>query len=163
MTAVQESKAIELYQTGLGTPAIAKILGLKAPGPVVAIIKKRGMIIHNRRNPVLRGKGNGKDHRRLANHLRGRMRKALKRFTKCGRTYEIIGCSPAQIKLHLESQWSPEMNWENYGTYWQVDHIIPCARFDLSKPEEQRRCFHYTNLQPLTAKDNHAKGARYCG
>ncbi len=44
------------------------------------------------------------------------------------------------------------MNWENYGKFgWHIDHIIPCDSFDLTKEEEQRRCFHYSNLQPLWA------------
>lgn len=51
------------------------------------------------------------------------------------------------------------MSWDNYGER-HVDHIKPCAKFDLSKPDEQRACFHYTNLQPLWAKDNIAKGCR---
>ena len=49
------------------------------------------------------------------------------------------------------------MAWDNYGTgqngkgtqEWQIDHIKPCASFDLSKESEQKKCFHYTNLQPL--------------
>jgi hypothetical protein len=47
------------------------------------------------------------------------------------------------------------MSWGNYGLHgWHVDHIIPCASFDLTDPEQQRQCFHYTNLQPLWAEDN---------
>jgi len=54
------------------------------------------------------------------------------------------------------------MNWNNYGYYgWHIDHIKPCSSFDLSKDLEQRKCFHYTNLQPLLAKDNLEKGAKY--
>lgn len=45
-----------------------------------------------------------------------------------------------------------------YGyTGWHVDHIIPCAAFDLTKPAEQAKCFHYSNLQPLWATDNYRK------
>jgi len=43
----------------------------------------------------------------------------------------------------------PGQSFENYGTAWHVDHIRPCASFDLSDPEQQRQCFHFTNLQPL--------------
>lgn len=49
------------------------------------------------------------------------------------------------------------MSWDNYGRggrKWQIDHIKPCAYFDLTKPEDQRKCFHYSNLQPLWQKDN---------
>jgi hypothetical protein len=52
------------------------------------------------------------------------------------------------------------MTRENHGL-WHVDHIRPCASFDLTDPEQQAICFHYTNLQPLWAIDNIKKGARY--
>ncbi len=51
------------------------------------------------------------------------------------------------------------MSWENYGK-WHVDHILPCASFDLGKPEEQFKCFNYKNLQPLWATDNLKKQAK---
>jgi hypothetical protein len=47
------------------------------------------------------------------------------------------------------------MTWDNYGKKgWHVDYILPCASFDLTKEEEQKKCFHYTNLQPLWWLDN---------
>lgn len=77
------------------------------------------------------------------------------------RTLDLIGCSIPELKVHLQSKWLSGMNWENYGTYrrgqpmtWHIDHIRPCASFDLTDPEQQRECFHYTNLQPLWAIDN---------
>ncbi len=51
------------------------------------------------------------------------------------------------------------MTWDNYGK-WQIDHKIPCASFDLTDPEQQKSCFHFSNLQPLWAKDNNSKGAK---
>lgn len=63
-----------------------------------------------------------------------------------------------QLKKHLEIKFTKGMSWENYGK-WHVDHIKPCAKFDLTKESEQRKCFHYTNLQPLWAIDNFKKGA----
>ena len=49
------------------------------------------------------------------------------------------------------------MSWENYGTLWDIDHIKPCASFDLSLEEEQKKCFHYSNTQPLYKIDNQRK------
>jgi hypothetical protein len=51
------------------------------------------------------------------------------------------------------------MSFKNYGK-WHIDHIRPCASFDLSKASEQKECFHYTNLQPLWAEDNLSKGIK---
>ena len=55
------------------------------------------------------------------------------------------------------------MTWDNYGGYWHIDHIIPCCRFDLTKEEEQLKCFHYTNLQPLFAVTQIIDGIEYIG
>ncbi len=95
-------------------------------------------------------------------NLSKRTWEALKNNKKSDKTIALIGCSVNQLKQHLESQFTKDMTWDNYGMYgWHIDHIKPCAKFDLSKPEEQRKCFHYTNLQPLWAKDNLSKGAKY--
>jgi hypothetical protein len=72
----------------------------------------------------------------------------------------LLGCSVDQLKQHLELQFKPRMSWSNYGK-WHIDHIKPCAKFNLSKASEQRRCFHYTNLQPLWAKENLQKKDSY--
>ena len=90
-------------------------------------------------------------------------RRMRKLFSKNGSsTVDFIGCSIDELKLHLEKQFADGMNWENYGYHgWHVDHIRPCCSFDLTDPEQQKECFHYTNLQPLWAKDNMSKGGRY--
>jgi hypothetical protein len=74
-------------------------------------------------------------------------------------TINLIGCSIEHLRRHLAFQFQPGMSWSNYGK-WHIDHIRPCAKFDLSKESEQKKCFHYTNLQPLWAKDNLIKGDR---
>ena len=79
---------------------------------------------------------------------------------KHGNTMELTGCSKNDLYTHLESKFTDEMTWENYGK-WHIDHIKPCASFDLTDPEEQKKCFHWTNLQPLWAIDNMRKGAKY--
>ena len=91
--------------------------------------------------------------------MRCRLRGALAGTSKSAATLELLGCSVEELKKHLENQFVKGMTWNNYGLHgWHIDHIIPCASFDLTKEEEQRKCFHYTNLQPLWAKDNYAKG-----
>lgn len=92
---------------------------------------------------------------RLLNNLRSRIRAAIKNGKKCMKTTEILGASIESVRLHLESKFTEGMNWANYGLYgWHIDHIVPCDKFDLSKKSEQKKCFHYTNLQPLWAKEN---------
>ena len=77
---------------------------------------------------------------------------------------DLIGCPSDELVSHLETQFTDGMTWENYGRHgWHVDHIRPCASFDLKDPEQQRQCFHYTNLQPLWAVDNIRKGAKWNG
>lgn len=104
---------------------------------------------------------------RITHLLRGRMLQALKENHKTGSALILLGCSIEKFKHHLESLFQPGMNWENHGTYihgkapkWHIDHIKPCASFDLNDPEQQKACFHWTNMQPLWGYDNISKGAK---
>lgn len=97
---------------------------------------------------------------RLANCLRRRLNIAIRRHPKSASALSLLGCSVEDLWLYLESKFEPGMTRQNYGKVWHIDHIMPCAIFDLSKPEHQRRCFHFSNLQPLFAADNHRKGPR---
>ena len=98
---------------------------------------------------------------KLRYYLSCRIRKAIKGLNKSKTTLKLLGCSIKTVRKHIESQFKSGMSWSNYGYYgWHIDHIIPCSSFDLSKPSEQKKCFHYTNLQPLWAKDNMQKGNR---
>lgn len=95
---------------------------------------------------------------KLLRNARKRLREALKgKYKKNEKTRVLIGCEIEFLKKHLEFQFRDGMNWENYGQ-WHIDHIKPCASFNFSEPEQQRICFHYTNLQPLWALDNIKKG-----
>jgi hypothetical protein len=98
---------------------------------------------------------------KLRGNLRNRVKDVLNRgkYKKSAHTMELLGCTVDFFKKHLESRFRDGMSWDNYGgkSGWQIDHILPCASFDLSKPEEQRVCFHYTNLQPLLADENRKK------
>jgi hypothetical protein len=99
-------------------------------------------------------------NRRLRTNLSRRIRRALNGFVKKFSTAEFTGCTLEELRSRVSSQFKPGMSWDNYGTVWHIDHILPCASFDLSKLEDQRRCFHFSNLQPLFAIENIQKGAR---
>ena len=96
---------------------------------------------------------------RLICYARSRMNFFLK-GRKSKTTMELLGVPNLEfLWQHLEKQFQLGMTKENYGK-WHVDHIIPCASFDFSDPEQQKKCFHYTNLQPLWASDNISKGSK---
>ncbi len=93
--------------------------------------------------------------------LRNRIVEVLKRqdVIKSESTMQLIGCDRDFLVKWIESKFTEGMTWENHGNRgWHIDHIIPCASFDLSDIEQQRKCFHFTNLQPLWAKENKIKG-----
>jgi len=78
----------------------------------------------------------------------------------CGMsTSQLTGCSPSYLRSHLESLFQEGMTWENYGSYWHVDHVLPLASFDLTDLEQIKYANHWLNLQPLKAAENLAKGA----
>jgi hypothetical protein len=96
---------------------------------------------------------------RIKHNLRTRLNLAIKNNSKHSSTIILLGCSIKKFKEHIEKQFTHNMSWNNYGQ-WHLDHIKPCASFDLSKKEEQKICFHYSNFQPLWAKDNLIKGRK---
>ena len=95
---------------------------------------------------------------RLMDLLRGRFKKVVRGERKTENCRRLVGCSLDELRQHIESQFLPGMTWENRGfDGWHIDHIRPCSSFDLLDPAQQEECFHYTNLQPLWAKDNFSK------
>jgi Zn-finger protein len=97
---------------------------------------------------------------KLITNQRTRITGILKKH-KTTKTLDLLGCSAQFLRTYLESKFLDGMNWENYGKYgWHVDHIIPCSSFDLADSEQQKKCFHYTNLQPLWAIDNLKKSSK---
>lgn len=92
--------------------------------------------------------------------LRTRLYKAVKR-NKMASAKDLVGCTSSELRNYIESMWKPEMTWGNYGTIWEIDHIIPICTFDLSDLEAQKKCFHYMNLQPLFRTTDIAKSFGY--
>lgn len=97
-------------------------------------------------------------HFRIRSRLGTRVSGAVRRQStqKAKSTITLLGCSIASFRVYIESKFEPGMTWDNI----HLDHIIPCALFDLTRPEHQKVCFHFSNYQPLFATDNHSKGAR---
>ena len=97
---------------------------------------------------------------KILKNLRCRLYKAVtsQNVTKCGSTLDLIGCSIDFLKGYLAGKFEQGMTWENYGE-WHIDHRIPCASFDFTQESEQKKCFHYTNLQPMWGSENISKGA----
>jgi hypothetical protein len=98
---------------------------------------------------------------KLERTIRHRVKMAIKNNKKSESVLNLLGCDIQTARKHLESLFKTGMTWENHGLYgWHIDHIIPCSYYDLSDYEEQKKCFHYTNLQPLWAKENLKKSCR---
>ena len=96
---------------------------------------------------------------RVQCNLRNRLKELMGTARKGGSdsVSSLIGCSTRQLAAHLERCFTKRMSWQNYGSYWHVDHIIPCAAFDQIESKQRAQCWHYTNLRPLEAKKNMEK------
>lgn len=83
-------------------------------------------------------------------------------YKRTARTHELIGCTITELMDHLSKQFTEGMTWDNYGE-WHIDHKRPCASYDLTQAEQQKACFHHSNLQPMWAKDNRRKWSYWDG
>jgi ribosomal protein L40E len=100
-------------------------------------------------------------NRRLSDNLRNRLNIAIKNHAKSGSAVEDLGCSIEEFKSYLQSKFQPGMTWDNWSfTGWHIDHRTPMSSFNLSDRAELLKACHYTNLQPLWAKDNLSKGSK---
>ena len=102
---------------------------------------------------------------RLTKNIRRRVLNALNSITKSAHTLELLGCSIDTFKKHLQEtaiqNGYTDFTIDNFSGYdYHIDHIIPCSSFNLEDPEQQKLCFHYTNQQILSAKENLSKGNR---
>jgi hypothetical protein len=92
---------------------------------------------------------------KLSRTLRNRLYGAVKNNYKSGSSVRDLGCTIPELKTYLESKFQPGMTWDNHGnTGWHIDHIKPLSSFDLKDRQQFLEACHYTNLQPLWAKDN---------
>lgn len=107
-------------------------------------------------------------NKQLLQNTRVRIRKALSGNRKSSTSILLLGASTEEVRLFISSKFTKGMTWDNYGKNgWHLDHIKPCSSFNLSDPDEQKKCFHYTNLQPLWATKeiamSYGEGPDYIG
>jgi len=97
---------------------------------------------------------------RLKTNMRNRLGEVLRAngYMKKSRTFSVIGCTPTELRAHLENQFSLGMTWENHGTVWEIDHEMPLAS-GCTEKEILRLC-HYTNLRPIYKEENRSKGTK---
>jgi hypothetical protein len=101
---------------------------------------------------------------KLHSRLNTRISDALKRqgIAKAAKTEDLIDAPIADFKSYLAANWEEGMSWENYGKGgWHVDHIRPCASFDLTDEAQQRVCFNWRNLRPMWGAENIGKSDNY--
>ena len=123
--------------------------------------KEKKRIYQNKNRKNIRARSRQRENFRLrydiqyllAKRLRTRLYLALRREWRSGSAVRDLGCSIQELKEYLESKFQPGMTWGNYGE-WHIDHIRPLSSFSLTNKEELLEACHYSNLQPLWAKDN---------
>jgi len=98
---------------------------------------------------------------RIRKNIRSRTYTAIRNKYKSGSSIKDLGCSIEELKVYFSSLFSPEMNWDNYGHYWHIDHKIPLSLFNLSNVNCFKKAVHYTNLQPLEKIENIKKGNKH--
>ena len=123
----------------------------------------------------IRSNRNKRYHNKLKKNKRymldGAFSKAIRKELKRRKlrketTWEsLVGYTLESLMTHLESKFDENMNWDNYGTYWHIDHIKPKSWFEYENTDDDafRKCWALENLQPLEAKANISKGNRFEG
>ena len=91
---------------------------------------------------------------RIKKSLAARLRTVI---VKNDSTMNYIGCNIQYLREWFEYNFTSEMNWDNYGSYWSIDHIIPVCKFELTDENEKLKCCNWTNLMPVTVKYNSSK------
>jgi hypothetical protein len=98
---------------------------------------------------------------KLSENIRARLRILLGNIKiKKPKTEKLIDCNLDDFTKHLNKLFYKDISFDNYGTTWHLDHIIPCDWFNLTEIDQLKACTHYTNLQPLLINDNSVKSNR---
>jgi len=100
---------------------------------------------------------------RLNSNISRRIRKDLKRFnlTKKESTQKMLPYSMQELKEHIEKQFTSEMNWNNMGEFWEIDHSTPIAWCQNEK--DMLNLWALSNLRPLLKQENREKQDLFSG
>ena len=162
------------YHQGTGAKTLAKGFEL-APGTVLYALKQAGIDTTKRRNyfkpsdSLTLGEARKARRREKMSNPSARLRKSvMNRIWSAMKgqpvngvgSFSMVGCPVKFLRSYIEGKFEKGMTWDNYGE-WHVDHIRPCASFDLSDKEQVIQCFNWRNLQPMWASENLSKGSNY--
>lgn len=119
--------------------------------------KQREWIL--RKPNVIKSLKVSKGNNLLAKNIRKQVRDYIFQSKSPKKMKEITGASPEKYKDYLESKFTLNMNWNNYGDVWCLDHIIPCRKFNLENKGDILECFNYKNTQPIYCIVNSIKAS----
>lgn len=93
---------------------------------------------------------------RIKKSLASRLRTVMVKQNSIS-TMDYIGCNIQYLREWFEYNFTAEMTWDNYGSYWSIDHVIPVGKYDLTNEEEKRTCWNWSNLTPVSVAYNSSK------
>lgn len=96
---------------------------------------------------------------RICESLKIRIHEVLKEYKTTSSNY-LLGCTKGHIVYWLEYQHKDTIDWNNYSSYWHIDHVIPLDFFDMTSKDEQLICFNWMNLRPLEKGSNMSKSSK---
>ena len=167
---LRKSRCVECGGDSICIHGMNKEYCIECEGSQICIHKKEkrfckdcdgsGFCEHNTRRRICK-------HCNFNGYLTGLLRHRVKQALKVKNNYkeehtmDYVSCDLKFLREYIEKQFDENMNWDNQGDYWHLDHIKPCASFDLSKKDEIKKCFHYSNIQPMEGKENQIKSCKY--
>ena len=98
-----------------------------------------------------KGLNHGRINYRIKKTLAWRLRDVAE---KTDTTMNYIGCNIQYVREWIEYNFTEEMNWDNYETFWSIDHVIPICKFDLTLEDEKYKCWNWSNLTPVPLLKN---------
>lgn len=93
--------------------------------------------------------------------LKTRIHEVLRGYKNCSSS-KLLDCTRTQLYTWLAYNFTDDMNWDNYGLYWHIDHVVPISRFNVLNTTEQNLCFNWSNLRPLKKEFNMSKSDKIC-